>query len=170
MSPAFPDLIDPWRMVQARRIFEGSLSLKDMPRLCEGLAECEGKIAYTIEFGTDSFGIAFLDLHVEGDLPMTCQREFKAFPYAIRLDQRLGLIHNEADEAGLSEEYEALLVSDNQLRLHDVIEDELILALPVVALSPGVPLEEEPVGLQAPPEEDVKPHPFAVLGKLKSPH
>ena len=50
-------------------------------------------------------------------------------------------IEDESEEAALPQGYEPLLIADGQVNLADVIEDELILALPVVPLKPGEPLE-----------------------------
>lgn len=166
MPAALPELVDPWRMVQARRMFAGSLPLSALPRLRESLARGEGEVEYAIAFGTDEFGIASLALEVNARLPLVCQRSLEVFELPVAIHQQLGLIADEADEAGLPERYEPLLVTDAQLRLQDVIEDELILALPVVALAPGVPLED--VAVSAADEADLRAKgPFAALGALK---
>ena len=166
MPAALPELVDPWRMVQARRVFDGQLPLSMLPRLREALAGDVGEVVYAIAFETDEFGIAYLDLSVDARLPMMCQRALDVFELPVTFRQKLGLIANEADEAGLPEPYEPLLVVDAQLRLKDVIEDELILALPVVALGPGVPLEDVAIAT-ATPEEARAQSPFATLGTLK---
>ena len=166
MPAALPELVDPWRMVQARRMFTGTLPLSTLPRLRESLANGEGSAAFEIAFDTDDFGIAFLALQVSARLPLVCQRSLEVFELPVAIHQQLGLIADEADEAGLPERYEPLLVTDAQLRLQDVIEDELILALPVVALAPGVPLED--VAVSAADEAELRAQgPFAALGPLK---
>jgi uncharacterized protein len=166
MPAALPDLVDPWRMVQARRVFDGVLPLSMLPRLREALAGDDGEVAYVITFDTDEYGIAFLDLSVDARLPMLCQRALDVFELPVVIRQQLGLIAKEADEAGLPEPYEPLLVVDAQLRLKDVIEDELILALPVVALGPGAPLKDVAVATVTAAETQAQ-NPFAALGTLK---
>jgi len=166
MSAALPDRVDVARQVQAQRTFEGSLPLASMQRLRGSLDDTEGEARYSIEFGRDGLGIAFLALRVEAALPLSCQRALETFAYRVAIDQRLGLIASESEEASLPEGYEPLLVADGQLDLADVIEDELILALPVVPLKPGAPLEWK----DAPAEDEAdeqRPNPFAVLGSLK---
>ncbi|HEY0229896.1 MAG TPA: YceD family protein [Dokdonella sp.] len=166
MSAALPDRVDVARQVQAQRTFDGSLPLASMQRLRGSLANTEGEARYSLEFGRDSLGIAYLALRVEAALPLVCQRTLETFAYRVALDQRLGLIASEGEEAALPEGYEPLLVPDGQLDLADVIEDELILALPVVPLKPGAPLEWK----DGPVDEDAgeqRPNPFAVLGSLK---
>lgn len=166
MSQALPDRVDIARQVQARRIYEGSLPLVAMRRLCESLASTEGSARYTVEFDKDGFGISFVALRVEADLPLLCQRTLEVFSYPVSIDERLGVIAQESDEAGLPEGYEPLLAPTGDLAIADVIEDELILALPVVPLKPGVPLEwKDPSAPDGAEEQPVNP--FAVLGALK---
>lgn len=168
MPDTLPDVVDPWRMVQARRTFRGSLPVSTLPRLLEGLADDSGAVGYDIEFGTDEFGLAYLDLRVETGLSLICQRMLKPFTLPVVIEQRLGLIRDEAGESALPEHYEPLLVTDGQLSLRDVIEDELILALPVVALGPGEPIEEEPLTATLGSDAEERANPFAMLGQLKT--
>lgn len=165
MSAALPDRVDVARQVQAQRVFEGALPLASMRRLQGSLANSEGEARYSIEFGKDGLGVAYLALRVEAGLPLVCQRTLETFVYRVVIDQRLGLIGREEEEASLPEGYEPLLVADGQLDLADVVEDELILALPVVPLKPGAPLEWNDAADEA--VEEQRPNPFAVLGALK---
>lgn len=167
MSAALPERVDVARQVQARRIFEGSLPLGRMQRLRGSLADIDGEAHYAIEFGKDNLGISYLALHVEASLPLVCQRTLEVFGYRAVIDQRLGLIASEREEAALPEGYEPLLVPDDgQLDLPGVIEDELILALPVVPLRPGAPIEWKDASADEEPDAE-RPSPFAVLGALK---
>jgi uncharacterized protein len=168
MSLALPERVDASRMVQARRSFQGTLPLASLGRLRESLAAAEGEAVYDLEFGRDELGIAYLAVRVDAELPLTCQRTLEVFRQPVRVDQRLGLIESENEEAALPADYEPLLIADGHVNLADVIEDELILALPVVPLKPGAPLEwqDAPEAPEAADEE--KPNPFAALAKLKN--
>ena len=168
MSNTLPDILDPWRTVQARRVFEGTLAVAQMRRLIGLLASPDGEVSYSVEFGRDAFEVSYIDLKLDTSLNLICQRSMAEFSQPIRVDQRLGMIRDDAEEARLPEGYDPLLVENDQLRVKDVIEDELILALPVVALSPGAPLEQIPVTSGSIPDDDQPPNPFAVLGQLKS--
>ena len=70
MSSVLPELVDAWRMVSARRIFESRVRLNAMPRLATYLADAEGECDYTFEFGRDALGIAFLDVQASASLPL----------------------------------------------------------------------------------------------------
>jgi len=153
-------------MVAARRLFEGTLPLSAMSRLAGSLADTEGSCAFTLEFGQDTLKVPFVELTIDAGLPLLCQRSLQRFVLPVKSVQRLGLIRDEADEAALPPGYEALLVpEDGQLRPADLVEDELVLAVPVVAISP----DSEPVDQvwSASEEELQAASPFAALVDLK---
>ena len=161
---ALPETVDAWRMVAARRSFEGSIPFREMPRLSESLASTDGSVRYVIEFGRDEMQVAYVGVKLDARLPLTCQRTLEAYDEVVSLDERLGLIANESDEAALPSGYEPLLTETGEINLADVVEDELILALPVVPMKPG--LEEKDTVFTAAPPGDAGT-PFAALAKLK---
>ena len=153
-------------MVAARKVFEGTIPLAAMLRLRDGLVDAEGDVGYAMEFGTDALGVAFVELRIEAGLPLECQRSLRRFVLPVALSQRLGLIRDEADEAALPPGYEALLVGDDgMLKPAELVEDELILALPVVPVAPDVEAVEREFVPTA--EETAQASPFAALVGLK---
>ena len=171
MSVTLPESVDAWRMVSARRSFEGTLPIATMRRLCEALAGTDGEVSYELDFGRDSLGISYVDVRARASLTLLCQRTLEPFVMPITLDTRLGLIKQERDEAGLPPDCEPLLVAENgRLNPADVIEDELLLALPLVPVNPDSSLPDEVTGHEL--EEDSagegrSENPFAVLRELK---
>ena len=116
---------------------------------------------------TTSLRVSYVELTIDTALPLTCQRSMQRFLLPVKVTQRLGLIRDEDEESSLPEEYEALLVpEDGQLRPLDLVEDELVLAVPVVPLSPdGEAVDKD----WAPSEEETKKaNPFAALAALKT--
>jgi uncharacterized protein len=161
-----PETLDAWRMVAARRQFEGRLPLAALSRLSGSLADTMGECSFALEFGQDVLQVPFVELSIDAGLPLVCQRSLERFVFPVKTVQRLGLIRDEADEAALPPGYEALLVpEDGLLRPADLVEDELVLALPVVPMAPG----SEPVEKvwSAGEEEMQAASPFAALASLK---
>ena len=149
-----PEHVDAWRMVAARREFEGRIPLAAMSRLRGSLLEPDGDVRYTLAFDTDALQVPFAELRIEAELPLECQSSLRRFLLPVQLVQRLGLIRDEADEAALPPDYEALLV-----------EDELILALPVVPVSPDAEAVERDFAPTV--EEIAQANPFAALSGWK---
>lgn len=154
-------------MVAARRGFEGRLPLSSMPRLQEALADAEGgDVAFSLDFDRDAMLVPYVELRIDAGLPLVCQRTLRRFVLPVALVQRLGLIRDEADEAGLPEGYEPLLLAeDGGLRPAELVEDELILAVPVVPVEPGSEGVERDWPVTT--EEEVRANPFSALAALK---
>lgn len=165
-----PEVLDAWRMVAARRGFEGSLPLSSMSRLRDALCDGEGTVRYAIEFDRDALQVPYVELRVDAALPLVCQRTLQRFLQPVQVVQRLALLPADADvetaEAGLPPDYEPLLVpEDGAVRPAELIEDELILAVPVVPISPGSEALARDWPVQA--DEAVQANPFAALAGLK---
>lgn len=167
MSANVPELLDAWRMVAARRRFDGQVSLAELTRLQGLVADAEGQCRYALEFGHDEImRVSYVELSIDTELPLICQRSMQRFLLPVSMVQRLGLIRSEEEESSLPEGYEPWLVpDDSMLRPLELVEDELVLAVPVVPLSPdGEAVEQD----WAPTEEEMsKANPFAALAALK---
>ena len=166
MSAELPEILDAWRMVAARREFKGSVALASLPRLRDALTDAEGDVSFVLGFDSDAMQVPYLELRIEAELPLQCQRSLQRFLFPVLIEQRLGLIRDEEDEAALPEGYEPLLVAaDGVLRPLDLVEDELILALPLIPVKPGSEAVERDWPVSA--EEEVRANPFAGLAALK---
>jgi uncharacterized protein len=168
MNNVLPESVDAWRMVQARRSFQGSLPLASLTRLRGSLAASDGAVDFDLEFGKDDLGVAHLRVRADASLSLTCQRTLEVFRLPVHVDARLGLIAQEADEAALPGGYEPLLLTtDGAVHLADVVEDELILALPVVPVKPGAEYQEPAFAGAVQDTAKETKNPFAVLQDLK---
>ena len=161
-----PEVLDAWRMVAAGRRFEGVLPLAGMLRLKDSLVDTDGMARVAVEFGRDALRVPYVEVGIEAELPLQCQRSLQRFLLPVRMVQRLGLVASEADEAALPPDYEALVVpEDGGLRPAELVEDELILAVPVVPVAPGTEAMERDWPASA--DEAAAASPFAALAALK---
>lgn len=147
-----------------------------MTRLRDSLADAEGDVRVSIEFDRDMLRVPYAELRIDAELPLECQRSLRRFLFPVRLVQRLGLIGDEAGEAGLPEGYEALLLPEGgMLRPAELVEDELILAVPVIPVAPGTEAMEhdwpasadEKIDGTSGAGKDAASNPFAALAALK---
>lgn len=110
-------------------------------------------------------------LHLQADvvLPLTCQRCLAPVDVPVAVDRSFRFVADEATaEAEDDASEEDLLVISRSFDLLALVEDELLMDMPVVPRHEQCP---EPVKLSAEDPGFVdsaeRPHPFAVLGKLK---
>lgn len=167
MSVPLPDFIDPWRAVDAGSEFEGVLPLSNLSRLGGFLKEAEGQVQYRLACSRDTQGYGVLSGEVRARVVLTCQRCMGPLDWEIASPLALALVSGLDEARLLPEELDPLLVSREPIRLPDLIEDELLLALPQIAMhepgdcSPPGGREEGGNGQEGAGE---KVHPFAKLG------
>lgn len=114
----------------------------------------------------------WLHLHAEASIPLTCQRCLGPVDTPLLVDRWFRFVNDEATAAAEDDDCEEdLLALEPRPRLHDVLEDELLMELPLVPLHETCPV---PVVMQAsdpmvgPAEgEPERRNPFAELAKLK---
>ncbi|PKL94964.1 MAG: DNA-binding protein [Gammaproteobacteria bacterium HGW-Gammaproteobacteria-8] len=171
MSRDFPDWVDVDRAVEGRRRFAGSLALGKMPRLLDLLdaPEPDAEIDFEIDAWRDDQGTARLDVRFSGALPLTCQRSLERYLHVIDGSSSIAVIEDEAALAGLPENLEPKLSEKGRLKLIELVEDELLLALPLVPRDPALESLEQDLQAgplpAAPVEEEASP--FAALAGLK---
>jgi len=124
----------------------------------------------------------WLHLAASALVPLTCQRCMATVDTALQVDQWYRFVATE--EIAMAEDDESeedLLVMAPQFDLLEVLEDELLMALPLVPMHDECPVapvmqagEEALAGESGQHSEEgmpgqlgEKPHPFAVLGQLK---
>lgn len=172
MSDRLPQRVEPFRWAEQGRQLRGPLSIAEMQRLAPLLRSRKGDINVQLQFGIDEQRIPYLQGRVTGDLEVTCQRCLGSVAFPVDVELSLGLVKSESEGDRLSDRYEPLVVEPGSMSIAAIVEDELILALPIIARHS----ELEACGAQVPFErglwqdEDKVPaervNPFSVLDKL----
>ena len=156
-------LIHPDRLSEKPQVFKGTFSPGDLDRLEDSLASGEGELHYTVTAGLDKLRRRVVSCIIEGFVFLTCQSSMDAFRFAISVDDRLVLVGAESDLPSVGEESETedYLVVEEALDIRDVVEDAVLLALPMVPRKPGH--EQSAMGGEVVRKES----PFAALASLK---
>jgi uncharacterized protein len=112
----------------------------------------------------------WLDLEAQVDLPMQCQRCLRPVLTPVVAERSFRFVADEATAAALDDEAEEdILVLSRDFDALALVEDELIMSLPLVPLHEECP-EALPVSAADPEFEQAaqKPNPFGVLAGLKT--
>ena len=167
-----PDFADPWRLCTQGKAFHGSLALADLPRLRPLLAEPDGEVRFDLAFGRDAQQRAVVSIRVNAVLHLSCQRCMGVVSWPVESDSRMALVTGPDEAARLPEELDPLLLEEPRLALATLVEDELILAVPVAPMHAvedcAVDLGEVNAAVEAPSDEPApaRENPFAVLAGL----
>lgn len=106
----------------------------------------------------------WMHLQAALSLPQTCQRCLEAMPVAVQVDRRFRFVADEATALAEDDDCEEdLLAMSGEFNAFELLEDELLLAMPLIISH---------ADCQPPASTaliDDLPHPFAALAGLKTP-
>ena len=129
----FPVRVDPLKSVELEAEFSGSISVSKLERLQDFLQDNSGEAQVEIQFGHDEQGTALLRGKCHAHVRMTCQRCMTPVAVALSTDFEVGIVFSDEQAKHLNKQYEPVIADSESLELLPIIEDELILSLPMYA-------------------------------------
>jgi len=167
--------VDPIRLATRKERFQGTIPLKQMKRLVNALSCGDGEVYIDVEFSVDINQVVILAGQIKADTKLICQRCMGEMELPIALDFQLAFVRSEAEMERLPEGYEATLIDNKSMMLSDIIEDEILLALPAIPKHQNEDCSSDNVvegwGSQQnePDTESVeRENPFDILASLKT--
>jgi uncharacterized protein len=151
--------------------FEGEIELSELKRLAE-LLHCEDtdqqgrKIALSFEFTRNEFDIPVLAGHLQTSIQLECQRCLQPLELPMELD--FSLLIDASDEMVRHSSQDTLYSEDGYIDIAEVVEDELILAIPLVAMHENTACNSNWQASASAAETAKSENPFAVLKQLKT--
>ena len=161
-----------WRQAELARL-AGSVRLGD-----DGFAEAaiEWAAAGHLQTRPGSAPQCVIELRAHTQTVLDCQRCLQPMVVPVQVERRFLFVEGEDEAARLDEELDDdVLALTARLDLRELVEDELLLALPLVPRHEVCP--DLPAALHAPAAgqgeeasaEAAQPHPFAALAALRRP-
>lgn len=141
-----------------------------MPRLTAVLASDAGEARVELQAGQDLSRRVVISGRIDAELELQCQRCLGPVKIRVQAEPHLAWVKSDEALAALPEEYDPLLSADGHVELKELVEDELLLALPLVPRHEDDAACGEPVRraeIPAPPPDEERKNPFAGLAKLK---
>lgn len=168
-----PKLVDPRRLAEQRVRYKEKIAVSKLPRIDETVDSASPDIDVEIEFGRDEQHRIRVTGNIQGSVGLICQRCMDLVD--VQLDQTIDLLVVWSDEQSkaVPKDLDPWEVGE-AANLHELIEDEILLALPVVARhepgeceAPEMPIYENVVVEES--EEEGRQRPFEILKGLTKP-
>jgi len=157
-------LIDPARLSEKAIVLEETVPVAEFARLGESLANDAGELHYRVSAGLDRQRRKVVSCIIEGFVFLTCQSSLEAFRHEVSVNDELVLVDRESELPPFEEESDAedYMVADGPIDVLDLVEEAVLLALPMVPRKPGLEAGEAGKPVTAPAES-----PFAALERLR---
>ncbi|WP_196157878.1 YceD family protein [Reinekea sp. G2M2-21] len=164
-----PDRVNPYQLADKKSELSGEINAQRLKRLddvTEGVTE---SAQTTLSFDLDDSGRRVITGHVQGAADVLCQRCLKAFNYKLEGSFNLALVYYDEMAKALPAHLDSLLLlPDEPLDVASIVEDELLLCLPMHAMHPeGECHIETHFGADESGEVPERANPFDVLKDLK---
>lgn len=165
-APLQSPVIDTAEFARKGLEIHDTIALSRFSRLQEMLASPEGKLDYQLKGWVSSEGRPHLQLMLQGVIPLACQRCLEALDFELETSTDFILVPDESMIPSQEDETdtEDYLVADPQMKVIELLEDELMLALP---FAPKHDDEQCAVKADVQASND-KQSPFAILRGLKT--
>lgn len=165
-----PVTLDPAKAVQKRSSYEGVIPFDSLARLREVVVSKQGDVEVNIHCKKDEQGLDVISGHAEAHVDLICQRCNEELGLDLALDFAYSPIGLDESSEHLPQRYEAAeLDEDGEINLHQLVEDELILAIPIVPMheEASCKYSDKPLSFGEIEAIDDKPNPFDILKQLK---
>lgn len=166
MLDCLPELIEPSRLAEIGRSFRGLLAVEKLHRLTPLLTGTHGELQVSLDLHIDEYRVRVAEGTIEGSVNMRCQRCLEEISYPLNLKYHLGVVSSEAEIERLPQGYEPLLTTGEPMKTLDIIEEEILLALPAIPMHQD--RDKCKTGYRNKIGDTTRDNPFAVLKKLKS--
>jgi uncharacterized protein len=166
VSSVEPGAVDAGRFARERCQADGVLALAQLPRLQDILFDREGAVTYAVEGYMSAEGWPALRINLTAELALRCQRCLERLPVRLDIQRDLVFVPEGADLDALQDEDDDTdaILSAGPVDLHDLLEQEIVLSVPMAPCHPGDACGVEPVTATV----DEASGRFAVLAELKT--
>jgi uncharacterized protein len=166
-----PITLDPVRAAQKRSSFDGIVPLQNLTRLSEQLSSTEGDVDVVVHCGTDQQGLVYIEGEAHCAVQLQCERCGDAMTMQVSCNFAYTPIRgDDSAQDEIPQRYDVVEKDEHgEVNLRQLVEDELILALPLFPMHDEGQCDPAKVQMswgEIEPEPE-KPNPFAILQELK---
>lgn len=165
-----PEKLDPIRAADQGRRLQGAFALAELPRVAAALNGLKSEAVFELEFFRDSKRRPCVRGDVKVSVLMDCQRCLEPVILSVDSEILIALVQGVDEAQQLPEEYDPFLLEEETLNPAELIEDEIILALPQIPVHDECRIPDWGGGVDVAPEkadESDDDNPFKVLAQLK---
>jgi uncharacterized protein len=167
--------VNPAQMASKGRVLKGQVPQQELPRFAENLVETSGLVEFKLGFKKKRDGNVYISGTANTVVTMLCQLCLDPVRLAVNASISQVVVGSETEMEDLEIQQDVLVVAGETIELTAIIEDDLILNLPMVARH-GTDQAEDNGGDNCLEQLDyeqrdedfpARSNPFAVLNDLK---
>ncbi|MDA0978381.1 MAG: YceD family protein [Proteobacteria bacterium] len=159
LTGPIPDLIDHRKLANQQREFNGSVPVSSLPRLGEALADDSGDVHLEIAFSRSELGQTRITGTVSASVSLVCQKCLNPYTQSLKSSLQVVVVPGEDALAALDDDEDGFICGEDHLSLVELLEDELLLSVPMIprhpAACPGAEVQNKADPGEASREDDI---------------
>lgn len=169
MLNRLPEFIDPIAFADRQKQLIGEIALNSLTRLGSALSDDNGVVNIDLSFFKEG-RLAVIQGTINASLKVECQSCLEAMDWDLNLTTNLAVVNSLEQADKLAGEYEPLILDEERIPLNQIIEDELLLALPDFPRHQQKcsDYQESVLSVEEDNEKTQSNNPFSVLAQLKN--
>ncbi len=169
MLDRLPVLIDPVNFSERGKRLSGTIEISELTRLSDMLLDNSGVVEIDVSFDKEE-RLSTIQGEIKANLIVECQSCLKRLELPINWGFKLGLVKSLEQADRLASDCEPLILENEKILLNELVEDELLLALPDFPRHDYLCADRGEVksAVNDIDEQLTSNNPFSVLAKLKN--
>lgn len=172
LNDSLPKYFDPRKYASNELSMSGRIDLNQLKELSAALASDSGDVVVHLNFRVDDDRRYIATGNLKSRVQVTCQRCLGPVACDLDIEVSLAFVYDEEHAKNIPSEYDPVIMAEGEVVLSQLVEEELILGLPIVAYH-----EESgcnPAALKYASstddatDDEIKPNPFSILAQLKA--
>ncbi|HAD08633.1 MAG TPA: hypothetical protein DCF62_04060 [Porticoccaceae bacterium] len=130
---ALPQWVIPLKLAAQGATLTGVVPWKNLDRLGEAVAAVSDPVQAGLRFFCDDSGYRVVEGRLDATLQLECQRCLRNMTWRLSAEVNWVVELDESNVSRLPKRYDPWLIVEQEANLHAAIEEELLLAMPIVA-------------------------------------
>lgn len=169
LNTRLPRQIDPRKFAHQGLDLQGVIAVAELPRVADFALDKSSEVKVELEFGVDEEKHRVISGQALCALKVTCQRCLEPVEVSLDAGINLAIVWDEERAKQLPKTLDPLILPEGPADLYEIIEDELLLNLPMVSYHDEDCIDQTSFGDEVAAVAEAAPskNPFQVLEQLK---
>lgn len=133
-STVLPPRLAVRKQVDAEGVVAARVESRHLPRVLDAVLEADSEFAVELRFSRSDEGRWLIAVAIEGGVELACQRCLQPVAVALSSSSTLQVVAHEEEARSQLKHCDPIVLDEGQLDVYGLVEDELLMALPIVAL------------------------------------
>ena len=128
-----PEYVDARKIFAQQALIKGTIPVARLTRFCELVTDTQGDVQVAMKFDLDESNWRIIEGVLDTPAQVICQRCLEPMQIALHDEFRLGVVESESKSESLPKSLDPWICEDIKLVLAEVVEEQLILCMPIVS-------------------------------------